>query len=85
MKKRTPTSLRRIGIEFCVIVLLQYLLSLVLLHANILDHLLSPGSDSTVALGIITGFFMLRLFVLLFAPGWLLARLWLWWTRPGRA
>ena len=85
MKKRPPSSLRRIGVEFLAVVLVQWLLSLGLMHARILDHLLSPGSDSKIALGVITGFFLLRMFVLLFAPGWLLARLWLWWTRPGRA
>jgi hypothetical protein len=85
MNKRPPITLRRIVVEFAMIVLLQFALAHVLMHFRLLDHLLSPGRDSGVALGVTTAFLLLRMFVLLFAPGWFLARLWLWMTRAKRA
>lgn len=45
------------------------------------EHMLSPGTDSRVALGVTAMFLLLRSFVLVAAPGWVLARLWLRATR----
>ncbi len=81
MKTRLPTTLRRIILELLVVILLQFALSHVLTHVRLLDHLLSPGSESNIALGVTTAFLLLRMFVMLFAPGWFIARLWLWWSR----
>jgi hypothetical protein len=81
MKKRTPPTLLRIVIEFVAIILLQLALAHALMRFRVLDHLLSPGRDSAVALGVTAAFLLLRMFVLLFAPGWFLARLWLWMSR----
>lgn len=85
MKKRQPPSLVRIVVEFVAVILLQLGLAYGLIHLRLLDHLLSPGKDSGGALGVITAFLLLRMFVLLFAPGWFLARLWLWRTRRNAA
>ena len=82
MRNRPPVTLRRIVIELIVIVALQLALSYVLMHCRFLDHLLSPGRDSNIALGVTTAFLMLRMFVILFAPGWFLARLWLLCSQP---
>lgn len=82
MKKRPPVTPRRIVIELLMVVLLQLALAHALMHFRVLDHLLSPGRDSSIALGVTTAFLLLRMFVLLFAPGWFLARLWLWMSRP---
>jgi hypothetical protein len=82
MKRRPPVTLKRIVLEFAAVVVLQFILSHALAQVSLLDHLLSPGSNSNIALGVTTAFLLLRMFVLLFAPGWFLARLWLWWSRP---
>lgn len=82
MKKRQPPGIVRIIVELAAVILLQFTLAHVLMHARLLDHLLAPGKDSGAALGVTTAFLLLRMFVLLFAPGWFLARLWLWRTRP---
>lgn len=85
MSKRPPPTLARIAIEFVVLVVLQLGLSYALQHARVLEHLLSPGSDSRIALGLTTAFLLLRMFVMLFAPGWLLSRCWLWATQAPRS
>lgn len=81
MKRRPPVTLQRIVVELVAVVLLQLILSHALAQVSLLDHLLSPGSNSNIALGVTTAFLLLRMFVLLFAPGWFFARLWLWWSR----
>ncbi len=84
MKRRPPPTPRRIVLEFLALVALHWALLHLLAEARVLEHLLAPGPGSRVALAA-TGFFLLlRLFLLVFGPAWLLARLWLWATRPGR-
>jgi len=85
MKNRQPPTLLRIIVELAVVVLLECVLAYALAHIRLLDHLLSPGSDSQIALGATAAFLLLRMFVLLFAPGWFLSRLWLFFTRPKTA
>lgn len=85
MSKRPPPTLARIATEFVVLVLLQLGLSYALQHARVLEHLLSPGANSRIALGLTTAFLLLRMFVMLFAAGWLLARCWLWVTQAPRS
>lgn len=81
MKKRPPVTLVRIVVELIAIIVIQFALSYALMYFRVLDHLLSPGADSRIPLGITIVFLLLRMFVLLFAPGWFLARLWLWASR----
>ena len=80
--KRRPPTLRRILIEAAVLIAVHFALLQLLARANLLEHLLAPGADSRVALGVTAAFLLLRVFVLVLTPGWLLARLWLWATPP---
>lgn len=85
MKSRRPApapNLRRIVIEFVALCALHFVLLQILARAHVLEHLLAPGPGSRLALAITAAFLLLRLFLLVFAPGWLLARVWLWMTRP---
>lgn len=61
---------------------LHFLCAQVLARVHLLEHLLSPGSDSFEALVILACFFLFRLSVLVLLPAWLIAKLWLWWSRP---
>lgn len=85
MRSRKPVTPFRIVAEFAVVLALQFALSFVLMQAHVLDHLLSPGRESVLALGVTTAFLLLRMFVMLFSAAWLFARLWLWWSAPARA
>lgn len=76
------SELRRIVIQFALLVVLQWALAELLSHYPLLEHILSPGKDSAFALVVVGLFMALRMFLLLFGVGWLLARLWLWFTRP---
>jgi len=80
MKRRSPT-LRRILIEAAALVAVHLVLLQILARVNLLEHLLAPGADSRLALGVTAVFLLLRVFLFVFAPGWLLVRLWLWGTR----
>lgn len=80
--KRRPPSLRRILIEAVVLVVVHAVLLHVLARVHLLEHLLAPGAGSLVALPVTAVFLLLRLFLLVFAPGWVIARLWLWATQP---
>ncbi len=80
--KRRPPTLRRILIEAVALVAAHFALLQILARVSLLEHLLAPGADSRLALGVTASFLLLRLFFFVFAPGWLLARLWLWATRP---
>lgn len=80
MKHRAP-SLRRILIEAAVLVAVHFVLLQILARVNLLEHLLAPSADSHVALGVTAVFLLLRVFLFVFAPGWLLVRLWLRVTR----
>lgn len=80
--KRPLPSLRRILVEIAVLVVAHFVLLQVLARVNLLEHLLAPGAGSRGALAITVVFLLLRGFLLVFAPGWVAVRLWLWATRP---
>ena len=82
---RRPPTLRRILIEATALVATHFVLLRILARVNLLEHLLAPGADSRFALGVTAAFLLLRVFLLVFAPGWLLARLWLRATRTSVA
>lgn len=82
MKHRPPPTLRRIVLEFLALIALHFALLQVLARARLLEHLLAPGPGSRVALAVTAAFLLLRLFLIVFGTGWLLARLWLWASRP---
>jgi hypothetical protein len=85
--KRSPSTLRRILVEFAVLVVLHEVALRALASARLMEHLLSPGRSSTWALVATMMFLLLRMFLLVLGPGWLLTRVWLWATRraPGQA
>ena len=82
--KRSP-SLRRILGEAVALVVVHFALLQILARVNLLEHLLAPGAGSRFALGVTAVFLLLRFFLFVFAPGWLVARLWLWATQPPTA
>ena len=82
--KRRPPTLRRILIESSALVAVHYALLQILARVNLLEHLLAPGANSRFALFVTAAFLLLRVFVLVLTPGWLLARLWLWATATQR-
>jgi hypothetical protein len=82
MKRPPPPTLRRIVLEFLALVTLHFVLLHLLARARLLEHLLAPGPSSRLALAATAFFLLLRLFLLVFGTGWLLARLWLWFSRP---
>ena len=82
MKRRPSPTFRRILVEFAALVAVHFVLLQVLARSHVLEHLLAPGPGSRIALAATAMFLLLRLFLLVFAPGWLLARLWLLTTRP---
>jgi hypothetical protein len=77
-----PPTWRRIVLEAAALVMLHFIAAQILARANLLEHLLSPGADSRLALGVTAMFMLLRAFTLVLAPGWVLARFWLFWTKP---
>lgn len=77
-----PPTCRRIVLEATVLALLHFIAAQMLARADLLEHLLSPGAGSRLALGVTAVFMLLRAFTLVFGAGWVLARLWLLWTRP---
>ena len=81
MSKRLPPTVRRILAEAAVLVLLHGIALRLLAQARLMEHLLSPGSQSRWAVVATVMFLLLRMFVLVLAPGWVLARLWLRATR----
>lgn len=78
-----PPTWRRIVLEAATLAVLHFVAAQILARASLLEHLLSPGADSRLALGVTAVFMLLRAFTLVFGAGWVLARLWLLWTRPG--
>lgn len=82
--RRPPPTLRRILLEFGALALLHFVLLGILSRVRVMEHLLAPGPGSRFALAITAVFLLLRLFLLMFAPGWLLARLWLLLSRAPR-
>jgi hypothetical protein len=82
MKRRSPPpTLRRILVEFGVLAVLHFTLLCLLSRMRVMEHLLAPGPGSRVALALTAAFLLLRFFLLVLAPGWLLARLWLLFSR----
>ncbi len=81
MNPRPPPTVRRILVEAAVLVLLHEVAIRLLAHARLMEHLLSPGSQSRWAVLATVMFLLLRMFLLVLAPGWVLARLWLRATR----
>ncbi len=79
---RRPPTLRRIVAEAAALLALHFVLVLILARVRLLEHLLSPGPESRVALAVTAMFLMLRIFVLVLLPGWVVARVWLLASRP---
>ncbi len=79
--KRPPPTIRRILVEAAILGLLHEAAIRLLAHARLMEHLLSPGSQSLWAVVATAMFLLLRMFLLVLAPGWVLARLWLRATR----
>jgi len=80
LARPAPTA-GRIALERAAMYALHFAASFVLVRLSLLEAVLSPGPGGRLALVAALGFFALRLFVLLLAPGWFLARLWLLLTR----
>lgn len=78
---RRPPTLRRVVLEFLAVVLLHEISLHLLARTRLMEHLLSPGSDSRWAILATVMFLLIRMFLLALGPGWLLARIWLWATR----
>lgn len=78
---RPAPTLGRIALELAVVYALHFAASFALARLSLLEAVLTPGPGGRLALVAALGFFALRLFVLLLAPGWFLARLWLLLTR----
>lgn len=75
-------ELIRLLIPFALMVALQWALAELFSRYQLLEHILSPGKESAVALVIAALFLVLRMLFLLFGLGWFLARIWLWGSRP---
>jgi len=69
-----------IGLVFLHAVLLQ-----VLAKAHLLEHLLAPGRNSFWPIVATASFLMLRTFLYVIGPGWLVCRLWFGFTQKARA
>ncbi len=82
LRRRFPSPLRRIFLETGALLVVHFALVHILARVHLLEHLLAPGPGSKFALVVTTVFLVLRLFLLIFAPGWFLARLWLFASRP---
>ncbi len=80
-RSRAAPRLGRIVLELAAVYTLHFLAGQVLVRIALLEQVLSPGPGGRLALAVALGFFALRLFVLLVAPGWFLARIWLLLTR----
>ena len=79
------SSLRRIVFEAVGLILLHFVLLQALANARLLEHLLAPGSNSFWPMVVTATFLLLRTFLYVFAPGWLVCRLWFWLTRTRAA
>ena len=79
------SELKRIVIQFALLVEPEWALAELLSRYQLLEHILSPGKESAFALVVAVSFMALRIFLLLFGVGWFLARLWLWASRPSSA
>ncbi|MBS0632903.1 MAG: hypothetical protein JSS11_13390 [Verrucomicrobia bacterium] len=81
MKSARPIRLRQVVWISVSLILLHWLCAEVLVRVPLLEHLLSPGSDSLDALLMLGVFFALRAAVFLFLPAWIVVSLWFWWTQ----
>lgn len=84
-RKRSRKSATGIIVETAILIVVQLLAAHLLANANLLEHLLSPGAGSRMALVVVVMFLLLRGFVYVCMPGWLLARLFFHLTRPPKA
>lgn len=73
--------LQRIALPLVILGTLHFVFVQILLRVRLLEHLLSPGPGSTVALIVTAIFLLFRFFLLVLAPGWFLARFWVWMTK----
>ena len=73
--------MRRIFIEAIGLVFLHAVLLQVLARAHLLEHLLAPGRDSFWPIVATASFLVLRTFLYVIGPGWLVCRLWFWFTQ----
>lgn len=78
-----PCSPRRILAEAAALVVLHFALVQILARTRLLEHVLSPGPGAGAALAATTFFLLLRVFLFVLGPGWVLTRLWLWASHPG--
>jgi len=79
---RTPPTLLRILVEAAVVLGLHAAAHWGMVESRLLERVLSPTGDSGMHVTAAACFLLLRLFVLLLLPGWVLARVWLWATSP---
>ena len=82
LRRLFPAPLRRILLEAAALLALHFALVQILARVHLLEHLLAPGPGSLFALAVTGIFLVLRLFVFVFAPGWFVARLWFFISRP---
>ncbi len=75
--RRRPPSLRRILFDFAVLIVVHLVLVQILGRVHLLEHMLSPGPGSALALAVTVFFLVVRTILLLLAPGLFLARVWL--------
>lgn len=74
---RKPPTLVRILVEGAAVVLLHAGAHWGMVESQLLERVLSPTGDSALHVSAAACFLLLRLFVLLLLPGWVLARAWL--------
>jgi hypothetical protein len=78
---KTHPSLHRIFIEATGLIILHIVLLHVLAKARLLEHLLAPGSHSFWPIVATASFLLLRTFLYVIGPGWLVCRVWFWFAR----
>ena len=79
MKKSMP--LLRIFVRAVTLVALHVVLLNVLAKVRLLEHLLAPGSQSYWAIAVTVAFLLLRTFLYIVGPGWLVCCIWLWYSK----
>lgn len=63
----------------------HFIATQLLARVHLLEHLLAPGPESFGALVITGAFLILRILVLLLLPGWVAARVFLWFASGVRS
>ena len=79
--KRPPPTRGRIFAETGIILLLHGAGIQLMARMQIMNYLLAPNGAPRWAFAAAASFLLLRGFTYGFLPGWVFARLWLWWTR----